>query len=166
MPPLPNRPPKGASTFNRLMRRNPAMFGIPFVCLIVGGSFGLSNLTQIRYDIHDQRTRKACLLPAVRSGADRARQVSTEEEQQLASKKKRKFDIREEYFRLQEEEDKNDWEPVRVPRPAGVPEWGVAPENPRQLPESGPRQPAARPRRVRRTEPRAGPDEPDSTAKQ
>lgn len=150
MPPLPNRPPKGASTFNRLMRRNPAMFGIPFVCLIVGGSFGLSNLTQIRYDIHDQRTRK----------------VSGEEEQQLASKKKRKFDIREEYFRLQEEEDKNDWEPVRVPRPAGVPEWGVAPENPRQLPESGPRQPAARPRRVRRTEPRAGPDEPDSAAKQ
>lgn len=150
MPPLPNRPPKGASTFNRLMRRNPAMFGIPFVCLIVGGSFGLSNLTQIRYDIHDQRTRK----------------VSGQEEQQLASKKKRKFDIREEYFRLQEEEDKNDWEPVRVPRPAGVPEWGVAPENPRQLPESGPRQPAARPRRVRRTEPRAGPDEPDSAAKQ
>lgn len=150
MPPLPNRPPKGASTFNKLMRRNPALFGIPFVCLIVGGSFGLSNLTQIRYDIHDQRTRK----------------VSGQEEQQLASKKKRKFDIREEYFRLQEEEDKNDWEPVRVPRPAGVPEWGVAPENPRQLPESGPRQPAARPRRVRRTEPRAGPDEPDSAAKQ
>lgn len=79
--------------------------------------------------------------------------MTTKEEQLLESKKKRKFDIREEYFvriafassppadrpmqRLQAQEDNSDWEPKRIERPKDVPEWGVAPEAPRQLPEGG-----------------------------
>lgn len=61
MPPLPNRPPRNSSSINRMIRRNPALFGVPFIALIVGGSFGLQHLTQIRYDVHDRRTKKARL---------------------------------------------------------------------------------------------------------
>ena len=37
------------------MRRNPALFGVPFVLTIVLASFGLSSLTQTRYDLHDRK---------------------------------------------------------------------------------------------------------------
>jgi len=44
-------------------------------------------------------------------------------------KHRKKFDIREEYFRLSSRADE-DWEPKRIARPAGVPEWGVPPTEP------------------------------------
>lgn len=37
------------------IRRNPALFGIPFILIIVGTSFVLGNFTQARYDLHNQR---------------------------------------------------------------------------------------------------------------
>ncbi|KZV97658.1 hypothetical protein EXIGLDRAFT_607739 [Exidia glandulosa HHB12029] len=146
MPSLPNRPPRGASSFNRMIRRNPALFGVPFIALIVGGSFGLQNLTQLRYDVHDRKTNRAprTLAPLL----TRLPQVPTEDEKLLQSKQKRKFDIRDEYFRMQAKEDASDWEPKRIERPAGTPEWGVAPENPRQLPDDSFAE--RKPRRARR----------------
>ncbi|KAH7107728.1 cytochrome c oxidase assembly protein COX16-domain-containing protein, partial [Auriculariales sp. MPI-PUGE-AT-0066] len=141
MPPLPNKPPKHASVFNKLIRRNPAILGVPFICAIVGGSYGLSQLTQMRYDVHDGRTR----------------QVTTAEQEKLEKMKKRKFDIREEYFRMQAGQVE-EWEPVRIARPEGTPEWGVAPDKPRVVPETGelPRSgPARRPNLKQRT---PGPD--------
>lgn len=37
------------------MRRNPALFGIPFVVLMLGASYGLSYFTQTKYELQDQR---------------------------------------------------------------------------------------------------------------
>ena len=99
MPPLPNKPPPRASVFNKLVRRNPALLGVPFICAIVGGSVGLSHLTQMRYDMHDKRSRKV-------SSCSRhqftmiltASQMTSSETDELEKLKKRKFDIREEYF--------------------------------------------------------------------
>jgi len=43
-------------------------------------------------------------------------------------KHRKQFDIREEYFRLSAKADE-DWEPKRIERPKGLPEWGVPPTN-------------------------------------
>ncbi|KAH7341985.1 cytochrome c oxidase assembly protein COX16, partial [Rhizoctonia solani] len=65
---------------------------------MVGGSFALSTFTQTRYDLQEKKVS----------------QMSKEEELHM-SKNRRHVDIREEYFRLQAQDD-DDWEPVRVPR--------------------------------------------------
>ncbi|KAF8329725.1 cytochrome c oxidase assembly protein COX16-domain-containing protein [Cantharellus anzutake] len=107
-----------AQTWNRGFRKNPLVFGIPFVLTLVIASFGLSTLTRTRYDLHDNKVKE----------------VSKEEEIRL-KKDRRKLDIREEYFRLQADGGKHaardDWEQVRVPRPEGTPEWGVPPSSTR-----------------------------------
>lgn len=83
----------------RVLKKHPSYFGVPFVLLMVVGSFALSTFTQTRYDLHEKRVT----------------QISKEQELHM-SKNRRHVDIREEYFRLQAKEDE-DWEPVRVPRP-------------------------------------------------
>lgn len=43
-------------------------------------------------------------------------------------KKRKKVDIKEEYYRLQNlgvGSDTQEWDQVRVPRPKGMPEWGA-----------------------------------------
>ena len=71
-------------------------------------------------------------------------QVTKEQELKL-DRNRKKFDIREEYFvrllrsvltadlrhpqRLNAAADE-EWEPVRIPRPNGLPEWGVPPPEP------------------------------------
>ncbi|KAF9512101.1 hypothetical protein BS47DRAFT_1330546 [Hydnum rufescens UP504] len=120
MPQFPSRtlqPRKGlAQTWSRGVRKNPLLFGVPFVLTIVVASFGLSSFTQMRYDLHDRKIS----------------QVSKEEELHMKHDR-RKVDIREEYFRMQSGVAPNsandDWEPVRVPRPEGTPEWGVPPSS-------------------------------------
>ncbi|KAL0562697.1 Cytochrome oxidase assembly, partial [Marasmius crinis-equi] len=59
--------------------------------------------------------------------------VSKEQELRL-DKNRRKFDIREEYFRLSAEAD-GDWENKRIQRPKGLPEWGVPPTEPPKSPD-------------------------------
>jgi len=103
------RRPQRASTLGDGIRRHPSLFGIPFLIVIVGASFLLQNLTQVRYDVEDGKKR----------------QLSHDEALGL-SDRKRRVDVREEYFRMQSIKD-DDWEIVRVPRPKGVPEWGVPP---------------------------------------
>jgi hypothetical protein len=46
--------PLRGSRFSRTIRRHPTWFGIPFILLIVGASFGLQSFTQTRYDLRDQ----------------------------------------------------------------------------------------------------------------
>ncbi|KAH8099649.1 cytochrome c oxidase assembly protein COX16-domain-containing protein [Cristinia sonorae] len=103
--------PLNANPIHRTLRKHPAYFGVPFLLIMVGASFGLQSFTQTRYDLQDQKVH------AVR------------EEDELTTKKKRKFDIREEYFRLSSAQEEQ-WESKRIPRPAGLPEWGVPPTEP------------------------------------
>ncbi|WFD36204.1 thiol oxidase [Malassezia cuniculi] len=97
------------------IRRNPTLyFGAPFVLSIVGASFLLTSLTETRYIRQDAHVRL----------------MSKEEALNLRTNR-RKLDIREEYFRMQSgSENLDDWEPVRVARPKGVPEWGGVPDEP------------------------------------
>jgi len=110
--------PINEKPLTRTIRRYPALFGVPFVLLMVVASYGLSTFTQTRYDLHDQRVK------------------TMSKQQELNLKKDRKrVDIREEYFRLSAEADE-DWEPKRIKRPEGVPEWGVPPTEPMPPPTS------------------------------
>ncbi|KAG8955548.1 Cytochrome oxidase assembly [Tulasnella sp. 419] len=53
--------------------------------------------------------------------------MAPEEEQRL-NLRRRNFDKREEYFRLSAQSDADEeWEPRRIARPAGTPEWGLPP---------------------------------------
>ncbi|KAG7442489.1 uncharacterized protein BT62DRAFT_936046 [Guyanagaster necrorhizus] len=104
--------PKWQAVANKTFSKNPLIFGIPFVIIMVGASFAITPFTQIRYDLHDQKVKA----------------VSKEQELGL-SKNRKKFDIREEYYRLNAEVE-DDWEQKRVPRPKGLPEWGVPPPEP------------------------------------
>ncbi|CAE6407007.1 unnamed protein product [Rhizoctonia solani] len=70
-----------ADNIGRTLKRHPSYFGLPFVLLMVGGSFALSSFTQTRYDLHEKRVS----------------QISKEEELHM-SKNRRHVDIREEYF--------------------------------------------------------------------
>lgn len=98
----------------QVARRPTLFYGVPFVTTIVVGSFALAQLTQIRYTQHSERHRA----------------VSQEEQLRLKHDRKR-LDIREEYFKLMAKDDKlGDWEPKRVERPAGMPEWGGMPQAP------------------------------------
>lgn len=50
---------KISQKWQRTIKQRPFLFfGLPFVSLIVGGSFLLTELTKTRYEIRDNRTRK------------------------------------------------------------------------------------------------------------
>ncbi|WVQ77894.1 hypothetical protein IAR50_007599 [Cryptococcus sp. DSM 104548] len=126
------------------VRKHPfVFFGLPFVGIIVGASFALQAFTQTRYDYHQTKVQ------------------TIEKESELGMKAdRRKVDLREEYYRLNNPDalpstygsssepslssldarpitkaprkkfsmaavSQDDYEPVRVPRPEGVPEWGA-----------------------------------------
>ncbi|KAG5635624.1 hypothetical protein H0H81_010585 [Sphagnurus paluster] len=104
--------PVHQTTLNRTLKKYPGLFGVPFVLIIVAASYGLTTFTQTRYDLQDQKVK----------------QVTKEQELNLDRNRKR-FDIREEYFRLSAAAEE-DWEPKRIARPKGLPEWGVPPTEP------------------------------------
>ena len=71
-----------ATRFRAAMARHPfLLFGLPFMSVVVAGSFVLTPATAIRYEKNDRKMR----------------QMSREEELGVG-KNKRKVDIREEYF--------------------------------------------------------------------
>ncbi|ESK83026.1 hypothetical protein Moror_11741 [Moniliophthora roreri MCA 2997] len=104
--------PLNPSKLNQTIQKKPWLFGVPFVLLMVAASYAMTPFAQTRYDLHDQRVK----------------QVSKEQELKLDGNR-RKFDIREEYFKLSAEANE-DWEPKRIQRPKGLPEWGVPPTEP------------------------------------
>lgn len=105
--------PVRPSPLSQTIKKHPLLFGVPFCLIIVGASFGLQVFTQTRYDLHDQKIKKVSDEQAL--GLDRA---------------KKKLDLREEYFKLSATSNK-DWEPKRIARPKGLPEWGVPPTEPK-----------------------------------
>ncbi|CAO3635727.1 unnamed protein product [Cunninghamella echinulata] len=73
-----------------------ALFGLPFIAIMVGASFGLAQLTQTK--------------------------MKVEKEEALGlDKNRRSLSIQEEYWRLQAKTE-DEWEQVRIDRPAGVEE--------------------------------------------
>lgn len=83
--PIGQKGSSGWSVIDKLtpgVRRHPVLlFGVPFVLTIVAGSFGLSYLTQTRYDYN----------------ASKVQTISKQDELGMR-KDRRKVDIREEYF--------------------------------------------------------------------
>ncbi|KAF9410514.1 Cytochrome oxidase assembly [Entomortierella beljakovae] len=87
-----------ADRFSRAIKKRPVLyFGLPFVLTIVAGSFVLSELTTAKYDVHDSRTK-----------------AMSKEDGLKLSKKRRKLDLQEEYWRLQSQDIDDDWEIKRV----------------------------------------------------
>ncbi|KAH9928464.1 cytochrome c oxidase assembly protein COX16-domain-containing protein [Epithele typhae] len=109
-----------APGYSRLLKRYPALFGVPFVLIVVGASFAMQNFTQTKYDLQSQKVSA----------------MTKEQELRLAQDRK-KFDIREEYFKLNATAE-HDWEPKRIQRPKGLPEWGVPPPEPPADPKKSP----------------------------
>ncbi|KAJ9116703.1 hypothetical protein QFC20_000638 [Naganishia adeliensis] len=96
----------------RLQRRPFIYFGLPFIGLVIFSSYALEKFTKTRYEYQSTKVQSV-----------------TKEEQLKMDKNRKRVDLKEEYYRLQglnsEKNVDDDWENVRVPRPAGVPEWGT-----------------------------------------
>jgi cytochrome c oxidase assembly protein subunit 16 len=99
MPAFTSRP-LNMPKFNRSIKKNPALFGVPFVLLMIAASYGLTTFTQTRYELHDQKVKQVWSNFIVFAFSHAMRVVSqVTKEQELGLKKNRKkFDIREEYF--------------------------------------------------------------------
>ncbi|KAK0655796.1 cytochrome c oxidase assembly protein COX16-domain-containing protein [Cercophora newfieldiana] len=91
-----------AARYRAMLAKRPfLLFGLPFMTVIIAGSFILTPATAIRYERHDRRVR----------------QMSREEELGVG-KQGRRVDMREEYYRLAAKDIEN-WEQKRVERLKG-----------------------------------------------
>jgi len=54
--------PLNGNSLNRVITRYPALFGVPFILLMVAASYGMTTFTQTRYDLHDQRVKQVLPL--------------------------------------------------------------------------------------------------------
>ena len=61
MPPFQTNP-LNPNPIHTLLRKHPSLFGVPFVLIIVGASFGLQQFTQTRYELQDQKVQNVCPL--------------------------------------------------------------------------------------------------------
>ncbi|KAA0718176.1 Cytochrome c oxidase assembly protein COX16 -like protein, mitochondrial [Triplophysa tibetana] len=86
------------SKFRKLLNNRTVKYGVPMLLLVVGGSFGLREFTQIRYDA--QKIRKK-LDPSLEA------RVNTEKQTVI---------LQEEYEKLKDVNLK-DWRNIRGPRP-------------------------------------------------
>ncbi|KAI8378357.1 cytochrome c oxidase assembly protein COX16-domain-containing protein [Blakeslea trispora] len=84
---------------NKAKQRPFLFFGLPFITVMVVGSFGLAQLTQTKYDHRDRRHTAVAKEEAL--GMDKSR---------------RKLSLQEEYFRLQAKTE-DEWDQVRIHRP-------------------------------------------------
>ncbi|OAA32965.1 Cytochrome c oxidase assembly protein COX16 [Moelleriella libera RCEF 2490] len=88
--------------YRRLMSKHPfVMFGLPFLAVVIAGSFVLTPATAIRYERHDRKVRQM-----------------TKEEELGVRRSARKVDMKEEYYRLAGG-DLDNWEQKRVKRLPG-----------------------------------------------
>ncbi|KAI1772712.1 cytochrome c oxidase assembly protein COX16-domain-containing protein [Hypoxylon cercidicola] len=91
-----------AARYRALMARHPfLLFGLPFMSIIVAGSFVLTPATAVRYEKHDRRVRQM-----------------TREEELGVGKSGRRVNIKDEYYRLAAK-DIDNWEQKRVKRLPG-----------------------------------------------
>jgi hypothetical protein len=103
MPTFPSRP-LNKSPLHLRLKKNPAIFGVPFLLVMVGASFGLQAFTQTRYDLHSQKVTQVRTLDIysisfvhVHHSFIHPFQMSREQELGL-DRSRKKFDAREEYF--------------------------------------------------------------------
>ncbi|KAK7408186.1 Cytochrome oxidase assembly [Neonectria punicea] len=88
--------------YRRIMNKHPfLLFGLPFMSVIVAGSFVLTPATAVRYERYDRKVRQM-----------------TKEEELNVRRSARKVDMKEEYYRLAGK-DLEDWEQQRVKRLPG-----------------------------------------------
>ncbi|KAJ8124199.1 hypothetical protein ONZ43_g21 [Nemania bipapillata] len=91
-----------AARYRAQMAKHPfLLFGLPFISIIVAGSFVLTPATAIRYERHDRKVRQL-----------------TRDEELGVGKGGRKVNIKDEYYRLAAK-DLDDWEQKRVKRLPG-----------------------------------------------
>ncbi|KAI1158544.1 cytochrome c oxidase assembly protein COX16-domain-containing protein [Nemania serpens] len=91
-----------AARYRATMAKHPfLLFGLPFISVIVAGSFALTPATAIRYERHDRRVRQL-----------------TRDEELGVGKGGRKVNMKDEYYRLAAK-DLDDWEQKRVERLPG-----------------------------------------------
>ncbi|KAF2673966.1 cytochrome c oxidase-like protein [Microthyrium microscopicum] len=92
--------------FNALVQRHPfLLFGLPFISMVVVGSLFLSPVTAQRYETFDRKRRFNNKQDAF----------------DTSGLKRRKFDAREEYYRMAAK-DLDNWEQRRVERLPGEPD--------------------------------------------
>ncbi|KAI8978600.1 cytochrome c oxidase assembly protein COX16-domain-containing protein [Pilobolus umbonatus] len=100
-----NKPYNHSSAFNSVAeqaKKKPFIyFGLPFLAIMVVGSFGLAELTKTKFEHRDRRHT-----------------VVAKEEALGIDKNRRTLSLQEEYMRLQAKTDE-DWEQVRISRPPG-----------------------------------------------
>jgi cytochrome c oxidase assembly protein subunit 16 len=73
---------KVGTQYRRLMNKHPfVMFGLPFIAVVIAGSFVLTPATAIRYERHDRKVRQM-----------------TKEEELGVRRAARKVDMKEEYY--------------------------------------------------------------------
>lgn len=94
--------PLNNSPLHTWLKRYPALFGVPFLLVMVGASFGLQTFTQTRYDLQSQKVTQvrrgvSYHTPPRLHHIHRLVQMSREQELGL-DKDRKKFDVREEYF--------------------------------------------------------------------
>jgi len=95
-----------AATYRRHLARHPfLLFGLPFITLMVAGSFFLTPATALRYERHDRKMRR----------------LSKEEEMGIGKDRRKVDTMQEEYYRLAAK-DLDDWENRRVERMKGEPD--------------------------------------------
>ncbi|KAI1463666.1 cytochrome c oxidase assembly protein COX16-domain-containing protein [Daldinia caldariorum] len=91
-----------AAKYRAMMAKHPfLLFGLPFMSVIVAGSFVLTPATAVRYEKHDRRVRQM-----------------TREEELGVGKSGRKVNLKDEYYRLSAK-DLDNWEQKRVKRLPG-----------------------------------------------
>ncbi|KAI5922288.1 cytochrome c oxidase assembly protein COX16-domain-containing protein [Camillea tinctor] len=91
-----------AAKYRALMAKHPfLLFGLPFMSLIIAGSFVLTPATAVRYEKHDRRVRQL-----------------TREEELGIGKSGRRVNMKDEYYRLAAK-DLDNWEQKRVKRLPG-----------------------------------------------
>jgi hypothetical protein len=52
------RKPLHESKLQRLFAKHPTWFGIPFVLIILGASFGMEPLMKVRYEMRDKKVKQ------------------------------------------------------------------------------------------------------------
>ncbi|KAI0119703.1 cytochrome c oxidase assembly protein COX16-domain-containing protein [Daldinia grandis] len=91
-----------AAKYRAMMAKHPfLLFGLPFMSVIVAGSFVLTPATAVRYEKHDRRVRQM-----------------TREEELGVGKTGRRVNMKDEYYRLAAK-DIDNWEQKRVKRLPG-----------------------------------------------
>ena len=85
--------------YQKHLKKNPFLyFGLPFLSMMVLGSYWLADFTAVKYERDDRKVQEI-----------------NENDLLKVKNAQRKFDMKEEYYRLQGLSEE-DWEPVRVPR--------------------------------------------------